>query len=152
MLRKIGKSKKKNPPRVTSRNTSFNKCSMIFCFKWFCCELWCTPQNNFFLGASGDLLSPAQFSILKLKPIVAKSVKTNLETLEWEVLPNLPYSPDVTPSDYHFCFDGWYTAWLISISALMKKTKNGLIRISPQKTHHFFEMEFENCLRDRKKS
>ena len=33
------------------------------------------------------------------RPHVAKVVKTYLETLKWEVLP--PYSPDVTPSDYH---------------------------------------------------
>ena len=30
---------------------------------------------------------------------VAKVVKTYLETLKWEVLPHLPYSPDVAPSD-----------------------------------------------------
>ncbi|GBP69201.1 Mariner Mos1 transposase [Eumeta japonica] len=29
------------------------------------------------------------------------SVKTNLETLDWEVLPHLPYSSDITPSGYH---------------------------------------------------
>ena len=34
------------------------------------------------------------------------------------------------------CFDRWHTAWLIIISALMKKSKNG----SLQKTHHFFEI------------
>ncbi|GBP63531.1 STAM-binding protein-like A [Eumeta japonica] len=30
-----------------------------------------------------------------------KVVKTYLETLKWEVLPHLPYSPVVAPSDYH---------------------------------------------------
>ena len=35
------------------------------------------------------------------QPHVAKVVKTYLETLKWEVLPHLPYSPDVVPSDYH---------------------------------------------------
>ena len=34
-------------------------------------------------------------------PLVAKVVKTYLETLKWEVLPHPPYSPDVAPSDYH---------------------------------------------------
>ena len=32
---------------------------------------------------------------------VAKVVKTYLEMLKWEVLPHLPYSSDVAPSDYH---------------------------------------------------
>ena len=35
------------------------------------------------------------------RPHVAKVVKTYLETLKWEVLPHLPYSADVVPSDYH---------------------------------------------------
>ena len=35
------------------------------------------------------------------QPHVAKSVKTYLETLKWEVLPHPPYSPDITPSDYY---------------------------------------------------
>ena len=43
------------------------------------------------------------------------------------------------------CFDRWHTAWLISISALMKKSQNGSIRGSPQKTHWFFEMISMNC-------
>ncbi|GFW05754.1 mariner Mos1 transposase [Trichonephila clavipes] len=35
------------------------------------------------------------------RPHVAKVVKTYLETLKWEVLPHLLYSPDLAPSDYH---------------------------------------------------
>ncbi|EFN83583.1 Histone-lysine N-methyltransferase SETMAR, partial [Harpegnathos saltator] len=35
------------------------------------------------------------------RPHVAKPVKTYLETLNWEVLPHPPYSPDTAPSDYH---------------------------------------------------
>ena len=35
------------------------------------------------------------------RPHVAKVDKTYLETLKWEVLPHLPYSSDVAPSDYH---------------------------------------------------
>ncbi|GFT08649.1 mariner Mos1 transposase [Trichonephila clavipes] len=34
------------------------------------------------------------------RPHVAKVVKTYLETLKWEVLPHLLYSPDLAPSDY----------------------------------------------------
>ncbi|GBP78269.1 Mariner Mos1 transposase [Eumeta japonica] len=32
---------------------------------------------------------------------IAKPVKTYLEMLQWEVLPHLPYSPDLAPSDLH---------------------------------------------------
>ena len=35
------------------------------------------------------------------------------------------------------CFDQCHTAWLIRISAIMNKSKNGSIRRSPQKTHRF---------------
>ncbi|EGI59573.1 Mariner Mos1 transposase, partial [Acromyrmex echinatior] len=35
------------------------------------------------------------------RPHVAAPVKTYMETLNWEVLPYLPYSPDIVPSDYH---------------------------------------------------
>ena len=36
-----------------------------------------------------------------IMPHVAKRVKKTLEALDWDVLPYLPYSPDITPSDYH---------------------------------------------------
>ena len=35
------------------------------------------------------------------RPHVAKSVKTYLETLQWELLPHSPCSPDIAPSDYY---------------------------------------------------
>jgi len=35
------------------------------------------------------------------RPHVAAPVKTYLETLNWEVLPHPPYSPDIAPSDYY---------------------------------------------------
>ena len=35
------------------------------------------------------------------RPHVAKSVKTYLETLKWEVLSHPPYSPDIAPSEYY---------------------------------------------------
>ncbi|GBP04373.1 Mariner Mos1 transposase [Eumeta japonica] len=38
------------------------------------------------------------------RPHVAKSVKTYLEMLQWDVLPHPPYSPDIALSDFHlFC-------------------------------------------------
>ncbi|GBP07596.1 Mariner Mos1 transposase [Eumeta japonica] len=35
------------------------------------------------------------------RPHVAVAVKNYSKTLDWEVLPHLPYSPDIVPSDYH---------------------------------------------------
>ena len=64
------------------------------------------------------------------RPHVARPVKTYLETLKWEILPHPPY---------------------FSISALMKKSKNGSIRLSPQKTHRFFEMVSDNRQKDGQK-
>ncbi|GBP34769.1 Mariner Mos1 transposase [Eumeta japonica] len=43
----------------------------------------------------------AQYLHDNARPHVAKVVKTYLETLKWEVLPQPPYSPDVAPSAYH---------------------------------------------------
>jgi len=34
-------------------------------------------------------------------PHVAKMTKENLESMGWEVLPHPPYSPDLSPTDYH---------------------------------------------------
>ena len=34
------------------------------------------------------------------RPHVAKVVKDTLEALQWDVLPHLPYSLDIAPSDY----------------------------------------------------
>ena len=48
-------------------------------------------------------------------------------------------------------FDWWYTGWVISISALMKKSKNESIPGSPQKTHRFFEFVSGICQKDGKK-
>ena len=61
---------------------------------------------------------------------VAKPVKTYLETLKLRTLQTL-----LLPTTIRF--DQWHTAWLIRISAVMKKSKNGSIRGSPQKTNHF---------------
>ena len=49
------------------------------------------------------------------------------------------------------CFDRWQNAWLIIISALIKKSKNRSIRGSSEKTHRFFMMVSDNCQKDRKK-
>ena len=77
---------------------------------------------------------------------IARPVKTYLETLKWEILPHPPYSPDISPSEYHL-FHRCHTTWLISISAFMNRSKNG----SPQKTHRFFEMVSDNCQKNGKK-
>ena len=84
------------------------------------------------------------------RPHIAKVVKKYLETLKWDVSPHPPYSLDIAPSDYWS--EGCSTIWQITCSLLLPKSKiNSKIR-SPPKTSHFFEMEFENCLRDGKNS
>jgi len=81
------------------------------------------------------------------RPHVTKVIKKYLETLKWCVLPHPPYSPNISPSDY----------WLfrriqqVTGSFLSQKLKIGSKIGSPPKTNHFFEIEFENCLRDGKK-
>lgn len=35
------------------------------------------------------------------KPHVAKKTQKKLKDLDWEILPHPPYSPDISPSDYH---------------------------------------------------
>jgi len=78
------------------------------------------------------------------RPYVTKVVKKYLETLKWDVLPHPPYSPDITPSDY------WLFQRMQQV-LLSQKSKIGSKIGSPPKTSHFFEMKFENCLRDGKK-
>ena len=85
---------------------------------------------------------------------VAKSMKTCLKKPKWEVLPHPPYSRDVTPSDYylfrsmaHGLADQHFRSY-----KEVKKWINSWIRRSPQKTHHFSENEFGNCLRDGEKT
>jgi len=69
-----------------------------------------------------------------------------LEMLKWDVLSHPSYSPDIAPSDYLFRRMQQVTGSLLS-----QKSKIGSKIESPPKTSHFFEIEFENCLRDGKK-
>ena len=80
------------------------------------------------------------------RPHVAKVVKKYLETLKWDVLSHPPYSPDIAPSDYWL----FWRMQEVTGSLLSQKSKIGSKIGSPPKSH-FFEMEFENCLRDGKK-
>jgi len=75
------------------------------------------------------------------------SLKKYLETLKWDVLPHPPYSSDIAPSD---C---WLFRRMQQVIGLLlsQKSKIGFKIGSPPKTSHFFEMEFENCLKDGKK-
>jgi len=49
------------------------------------------------------------------------------------------------------CSEGCSTIWQVTSSLLSQKSKIGSKIGSPPKTSDFFEMEFENCLRDGKK-
>ncbi|UYV77341.1 hypothetical protein LAZ67_15000553 [Cordylochernes scorpioides] len=49
-----------------------------------------------------ELLSPVLLLLsLTVLQLMSFTVKTYLETLKWEVLPNPPYSPDIASSDYY---------------------------------------------------
>jgi len=82
------------------------------------------------------------------RPHVAKVVKKYLETLKWDILSHPPY------------FSGHCSFWLLVIPKAaashrfisFAEIENWLQNFgSPPKTSHFFEIEFENCLRDGKK-
>jgi len=78
---------------------------------------------------------------------VAKVVKKYLETLKCDILSHPLYSPDIALSDY------WLFRRMQQVigSLLSQKSKIGSKIGSLPKTSHFFEIEFENCLRDGKK-
>ncbi|GBP05005.1 Mariner Mos1 transposase [Eumeta japonica] len=63
------------------------------------------PPQLFCLANAGELsrAESAQFSYSSniFVTFGAVPVKNYLKTLDWEVLPHPPYSPDTTPSDYH---------------------------------------------------
>jgi histone-lysine N-methyltransferase SETMAR len=48
-------------------------------------------------------LDPSNIKFIQdnARPHVAKIVQEKLEELGWETLPHPPYSPDISPSDYH---------------------------------------------------
>lgn len=50
-------------------------------------------------------------------------MKTYFKILKWEVPFHLPYSPDITPSDYHL-LHSMHMAWLSSTSILMEMQIN----------------------------
>ncbi|KAG5316905.1 MOS1T transposase, partial [Pseudoatta argentina] len=58
-------------------------------------------QNQEELIRSLGVTQQAISKRFKVMGMIAKVVKTYLETLKWEVLLHPPYSPDVAPSDYH---------------------------------------------------
>ena len=86
------------------------------------------------------------------RPHVVKVVKKYfyLETLKWDVLPHPLYSLTLLLLIIG-CSEGCSTIWQVTGSLLSQKSKIGSKIGSPPKTNHFFEMEFENCLRDGKK-
>jgi len=81
------------------------------------------------------------------QPHVAKVGKKYLETLKWDVLPHPPYSPLLLL--ILGCSEGRSTIWQVTDSHLSQKLAPKLVPL--QRRVIFFEMEFENCLRDGKK-
>ena len=81
---------------------------------------------------------------------VAKVVKTYLETLKWEVLPHLPYSPDVASLDYHL-FRSMAHGLADQHFRSYEEEKIRLIRRSLQKITSFFNAGFVRCPKDERK-
>ncbi|UYV84120.1 hypothetical protein LAZ67_X001233 [Cordylochernes scorpioides] len=85
------------------------------------------------------------------RPHVAKVVKETLEAPKWDVLPHLPYSPDIAPSDYHM-FRSMTHGLAEQHFTSYEEAKNWVMFGSPQKTRNFFDTESLCCLKDGKKS
>ena len=79
------------------------------------------------------------------RPHITKVVKIYLEMLKWDVLPHPSYSPDIAPSDY-WLFRRMQQVWFTSFAEIENWLQNWIAS-----KDYFFEMEFENCLRDGKK-
>jgi len=112
-------------------------------YNWF---VWAVHWEKNGRNTSKDMIKLFFFN--NTRPHVAKVVKKYLGMLKFrDVLPHPPYSPNIAPSDY----------WLFRRNKLQQVTgsllsqKIGSKIGSSPKTSHFFEMEFENCLRDGKK-
>lgn len=71
------------------------------------------------------------------RPHVAAPVKKYLETLDWEVLPHPPYSPDIAPSDYHL-FRSMAHALTAQRFTSYKDTKNWVDSWIASKDKEFF--------------
>jgi len=76
-------------------------------------------------------------------------VQNYLETLNWEVLPHLAYSPDLAPSDYHL-FSSMGRS-LSGTSILTKTSENGLMSGLPRKVRNFFGVVYTNCPKEDRK-
>jgi len=78
---------------------------------------------------------------------VVKVVKKYLETLKWDVLSHLPYSPDIAPSNY--CSEGCSKS-PVHFFRRNRKLVPKLDRLQRRVIFSSF-LEFENCLKDGKK-
>ncbi|GBP18224.1 Mariner Mos1 transposase [Eumeta japonica] len=78
---------------------------------------------------------------------VAVPVKNYLKTLDWEVLPHPPYSPDIAPSDYHL-FRSMAHALSEQRSTLYEDTKNWVDSWIASKDKEFFRLGIpDRCLK-----
>ncbi|GBP90628.1 Mariner Mos1 transposase [Eumeta japonica] len=70
---------------------------------------------------------------------IAIPVKNYLKTLDWEVLPHPPYSPDIAPSDYHL-FQSIAPALLEQRFTSYEDTKNWVDSWIVSKDTEFFKL------------
>jgi len=82
------------------------------------------------------------------RPHITKIVKKYLETLKWDRTRRILRILLLLITS---CFEGCNTIWQVTDSLLSQKSKINSKIGSPPEMSHFFEMEFENCLKNGKK-
>ena len=81
------------------------------------------------------------------RPQVSLMTKQKLLELGWEVLIQLPYSPDIAPSDFHYL--GLYKILLMEKMSIPWKTVKGTWNSSLlKKIKSFRKMELWSCLKN----
>ena len=125
----------------------------IHCTKFILCILWDQLGVVYY-----ELLKPSETIIRQSYPPAWQCSATCRKTVQ-DILGN-PVMGGLTPLAVllkklllptNISFDWWHTACLISVTALMEKSKNWSICGSSIKTHRFFEIVSGNCQKDGKK-
>ena len=65
------------------------------------CEILNTVRHDVYPKRRGLTSKGVLFHQDKVRPHTAKKTLELIENFGWEVVPHLPYSPELAPSDYH---------------------------------------------------
>jgi histone-lysine N-methyltransferase SETMAR len=68
------------------------------------------------------------------RPHTARATQDRIQELQWEILDHLPYSPDLTPSDFHL-FGLLKTTLVAKVSLMVKRLK--------QQSKDFYAADFD---------